>query len=89
MGFHPKAIAICLNLKMEASQLLELEKIHFHFSNKMYPLNAHNSFITHVAKRSFTTVPKLLIVNKTWVNGGITHNPIHNGRKFKQNVYLT
>ncbi len=50
MGFHPKAIAICLNLKMEASQLLELEKIHSHFSNKMYPLNAHNSFIIHVAK---------------------------------------
>jgi hypothetical protein len=50
MGFHPKAFAICLNLKMEASQLLELEKIHFHFSNKMYPLNAHKFFITHVAK---------------------------------------
>jgi hypothetical protein len=50
MGFHLKAIAICLNLKMEASQLLELEKIQFHFSNKMYPLNAHNFFITHVAK---------------------------------------
>jgi len=50
MGFHPKAIAICLNLKMEAIQLSKLEKIHSQFSNKMYPLNAHNSFIIHVAK---------------------------------------
>ncbi len=67
MALHPKAIAIFPNLKDGSFSTIKIFKNTFSFFHQDVSLKWSQFFYNSFCKRSFDIVPRLLIVNKTWV----------------------